>query len=75
MSDSTPEGATGAQDAAVASAGQPQRIDERAPAAAAAEDAPTAEDLDEREARFTRPRKAMGPETDDAPETVPEEPE
>jgi hypothetical protein len=72
MPDSSPEDATGAQDAAVASAGEPQQLDDRAPAAAAA---PTAEDLDAREANFTRPRKAMGPETDDAPETIPEEPE
>jgi len=75
MSDSSPEDATGAQDAAVASAGEPQQLDEEAPAAAAVDDAPTAEDLDAREANFTRPRKAMGPETDDAPETIPEEPE
>jgi len=59
----------GAEDAALASAGEPHTEEE------AKEEIrpPTPEELDAREENFAGPRKPMGP-TQDAAETIPEEP-
>ncbi len=62
------------ENAAVASAGEPsQPLEPRALSAEEVEVSP--EELDEREQRFTRPRKEMGPTTDYRAETTPETPE
>jgi hypothetical protein len=58
-----------AEDAALASAGEPESLKGRG---RAAERPPTAEDLDAREARIGA-RKPMGPGTDGVAETIPEE--
>lgn len=61
----------GAQEAAVAFAGEPQEV-----AAGFTSDAepPSAQELDAREERFTGPRKPMGPEEEEGvPPTVPDE--
>ncbi|CCK31818.1 hypothetical protein BN159_7439 [Streptomyces davaonensis JCM 4913] len=66
-----------AQDASVAHAGPANKLPEPGepePRDEAAGRTPTAEQLDRREERFTRPRKPMGPTQGQAPETVPEEP-
>jgi hypothetical protein len=63
---------TEGENAAVASAGEPsQPLEPRELAAEEVEVSP--EDLDEREQRFTRARKEMGPTTDYRAETTPEE--
>jgi hypothetical protein len=62
----------GSEDAALAQAGEPQEESE-ALEARPDEGAPSPEELDAREERFTRPRKPMGP-TREVEETVPEEP-
>lgn len=60
------------ENAAVASAGEPSEpVETRDLSAEEVEVSP--EELDEREQRFTRPRKAMGPTTDYRAETTPEE--
>ena len=58
------------EDAALASAGEPQSLDDQG--ARAAERPPTPEELDAREERIGA-RKPMGPGLDTVPETVPEE--
>lgn len=58
--------------ASVAEAGEPQGAEaSRGPQAEQAP--PTPEQLDEREARFTGPRKPMGPEQSGISETVPDQ--
>jgi hypothetical protein len=59
------------ENAAVASAGEPSEPLETRDLSADEVEVP--EDLDEREQRFTRPRKEMGPTTDYRAETTPEE--
>jgi hypothetical protein len=60
-----------AEAAHVADAGEPQRLERTG--AQADQPPPSPADLDRREARFTRPRKPMGPEPDDIPPTEPRE--
>jgi len=61
-----------AETAFVGNAGEPHRA---GGAGRQADEAPpTAEELDAREERFTRPRKPMGPVESSTPETVPDEP-
>jgi hypothetical protein len=62
-----------AQDASLAQVGPAQSLSDQ-PAAARADVDPEERQrmLDAREERFTRPRKPMGPTTDQVPETVPE---
>lgn len=59
------------QNAAVGSAGEPTEPQETRDLSA--EEGVSPEELDEREQRFTRPRKEMGPTTDYRAETTPEE--
>lgn len=60
------------ENAGVASAGEPSEpLEPRDLSADEVEVSP--EELDEREQRFTRPRKEMGPTTDYRAETTPEE--
>ena len=61
------------ENAAVASAGEPTEPQEEARDLSAEEVGVSPEELDEREQRFTRPRKEMGPTTDYRAETTPEE--
>lgn len=61
----------GAEDAALASAGEPHSEEAEEPREEIR--SPTPEELDAREENFARPRKPMGP-TQDAAETIPEEP-
>lgn len=57
----------------VASAGEPSEPHDTRDLALSEEESPSHEELDEREERFTGPRKAMGPpDDDDPPETTPE---
>ena len=66
-----------AENASIAQAGEPQRLDqEGGPQADRMQDEqarPTPEELDERDEAFRGPRKPMGPGEDLNPETVPEE--
>jgi hypothetical protein len=72
MPDGTPpENRTGAEDAALANAGEAQRGQAGAQADVSP---PTAEELDERDENFTKPRKAMGPDQGGVSETIPDEP-
>jgi hypothetical protein len=59
------------ENAAVGSAGEPTGPLETRDLSA--EEGVSPEELDEREQRFTRPRKEMGPTTDYRAETTPEE--
>ena len=61
-----------AEDASLASAGEPHRESE-AQAGGIEDAAPIAEELDRRERRLTRPRKPMGPSSGVEP-TTPDEP-
>jgi hypothetical protein len=62
------------ENAAVASAGEPSETQETQETRdLSAEEGVSPEELDEREQRFTRPRKEMGPTTDYRAETTPEE--
>jgi hypothetical protein len=63
------------ENAAVASAGEPTGPQEETRDLSAEEVGVSPEELDEREQRFTRPRKEMGPTTDYRAETTPETPE
>ena len=58
-----------AEPANVAEAGPPKHIETGGPQAEPAPPSPA--DLDRREARFTQPRKPMGPEQESIPETEP----
>ena len=68
---STDPGEEMAEFASVASAGEPQRADDQ-DGPQADQPPPTRQQLDEREARLTRPRKPMGPSSG-IPESVPDE--
>jgi hypothetical protein len=68
---STNPGDETAEFASVAQAGEPQRAD-TPDSRQADRPPPTRQELDEREARVTRPRKPMGPSTG-IPESVPDE--
>ncbi|MFD6174326.1 hypothetical protein [Streptomyces coeruleorubidus] len=63
-----------AQDAALAQVGPAQSLSDQ-PVAPRSDVDPDERQrmLDEREERFTRPRKPMGPITDQVPETIPED--
>jgi predicted nucleotidyltransferase len=61
------------ENAAVASAGEPSEPLETRDLSADEVEGVSPEELDEREQRFTRPRKEMGPTTDYRAETTPEE--
>ncbi|GHH94633.1 hypothetical protein [Streptomyces capillispiralis] len=63
-----------AQDAAVAQVGPAQSLsDQRAAPRSDVDPERRQRMLDEREERFTRARKPMGPTSDQVPETVPED--
>jgi hypothetical protein len=66
------EGGYAAEDAALASAGEPERLPEGGLAAEAGAEGPSPEELDARDERFG-PRKPMGPGLGAVPETVPED--
>jgi hypothetical protein len=63
-----------AEDAALAQVGPAQSLsDQKAAPRSDVEPDERQRMLDEREERFTRPRKPMGPTSDQVPETVPED--
>jgi hypothetical protein len=66
-----------AESASVGQAGEPQRLDDlradQAEGGVAGDGTPTPEELDARNARFSGPRKPMGPVDQGTPETVPDE--
>jgi hypothetical protein len=62
----------GAEDAALAHAGEPSEPSE-AHALTAEESTPTPEELDARNEHFSGPRKPMGPTAGQVPETIPGE--
>ena len=66
------QGGYAAEDAGLASAGEPERLPEGALAAEAGAEGPSPEELDAREERFG-PRKPMGPGLGAVTETVPED--
>ena len=70
--DNQNDAAYAAEDAALASAGEPDRLPEGA-LEERADEGPSAKELDAREERFG-PRKPMGPSLGMVAETVPEEP-
>jgi hypothetical protein len=67
--DRSSQDSSGAEDAALASAGAPS---EEAEEAREEVSSPTPEELDAREENFARPRKPMGP-TQEVAETIPDE--
>lgn len=65
-------GQAGAEDAALAQAGEPSEPSEALEETP--DGTPTPEELDARNEHFNRPRKPMGPTPGQVPETIPEEP-